>query len=97
MMPSTPSAIFAASDNVALGILRAVHEAGLRIPQDIAVAGFDDIESAVDVWPPLTTVRTHPHEMGRIAVRELLRQIADPLLESRICWVGAELIVREST
>jgi DNA-binding LacI/PurR family transcriptional regulator len=92
-----PTAIFASSDSLAIGALRALHEAGVRVPEDIAVAGFDDIELAKSVWPPLTTVKAGPFEMGRIAIQELVRQIEEPALDSRIRKVETRLIVREST
>jgi DNA-binding LacI/PurR family transcriptional regulator len=92
-----PTAIFASSDSLAIGALRALNEAGLKVPQDIAVGGFDDIELAKGVWPSLTTVKAGPFEMGRIAIRELLLQIEDPTLDSRVRKVPTSLVVREST
>ena len=92
-----PTAVFAATDSIAFGVIKAIQEAGLRVPEDIAVAGYDDIEMAELFYPPLTTVRVNRHDIGRIAVRELLSQIAKPELESRIITVGNELIVRKST
>ena len=92
-----PTAIFASSDSLAIGALRALNEAGLRVPGTIAVGGFDDIAMAESVWPPLTTVKAGPFEMGRIAIEELVRQIEEPTLESRVCKVLTRLVVREST
>lgn len=92
-----PTAIFASSDSLAIGALRALHKKGLRVPEDIAVAGFDDIALSESVWPPLTTVKAGPFEMGRIATRELVRQIEEPELESRVLKVATKLVVREST
>ena len=92
-----PTAIFATADSLAIGALNALRTAGLRVPEDMAVGGFDNIELAQSMWPPLSTVQAGPHEMGRMAVRELLRQIKDPGLESRICTTPTHLIVRAST
>lgn len=92
-----PSALFAATDSLAFGAMKALREAGLRIPQDMALAGYDDLDLAKITSPPLTTVRSHPYDMGRMAVRELLAQIANPQLESRICYVSPDLVVRQST
>lgn len=92
-----PTAIFASSDSLAIGALRALHEAGLRVPEDIAVCGFDDIELSESVWPPLTTVKAGPFEMGRIAIQELMRQIGEPSLDSRVRKVATTLVVRGST
>ncbi len=92
-----PTAIFASSDSLAIGALRALNEAGLTVPKDIAVGGFDDIELAKGVWPPLTTVKAGPFEMGRIAIRELLLQIEEPTLDGRVRKVPTRLVVREST
>lgn len=92
-----PTAIFASADSLAIGALRALHEEGLRVPEDMAVAGFDDIALSESVWPPLTTVKAGPFEMGQIAIEELVRQIEDPSLDSRVRKVATKLIVRGST
>ncbi|MDX6618990.1 MAG: LacI family transcriptional regulator, partial [Gaiellales bacterium] len=63
------------NDLVALGVLKAARELGLRVPEDLAVAGFDDFEFAAAVDPPLTTVRIPGYEMGRQAARSLLRAV----------------------
>ncbi len=92
-----PTAIFAATDSIAMGAIKAILDAGLKVPQDIAVVGYDDIEAAEICYPALTTVRVNRNEMGRLAVRELLAQIADPGLKSRMLFVENELIIRQST
>jgi DNA-binding LacI/PurR family transcriptional regulator len=74
-LPQPPTAIFAASDVQAFGVLRAARDRGLAVPGDLIVIGFDDIESADDVG--LTTVRQPLEESGRVAVELLLAQIAD--------------------
>jgi DNA-binding LacI/PurR family transcriptional regulator len=69
------TAVFVANDQMALGVLRALHEAGRRVPQDISVAGFDDIPEAASYLPPLTTVHQDFPEVGRRCVEQVLRQI----------------------
>jgi DNA-binding LacI/PurR family transcriptional regulator len=66
------SAVFAANDQMALGLVRALHEAGIAVPRDVSVAGFDDIPQAAYFWPPLTTVRQDFGELGRRQVAALL-------------------------
>jgi LacI family transcriptional regulator len=64
-----PTAVFAANDYMAIGLIRAFSASGVRVPEDIAVAGFDDIELARYVAPPLTTVHVGAYELGERAVR----------------------------
>jgi LacI family transcriptional regulator len=68
-------AVFAGNDQMALGVLRAAHLLGRRVPDDLAVVGFDNIPESGFFWPPLTTVFQHLIEMGRTAVRELHKMI----------------------
>jgi DNA-binding LacI/PurR family transcriptional regulator len=71
-------AVFAANDLMASGALKTLRERGLRVPQDVAVVGFDDMSSVVEgIDPPLTTVRQDVEEMGRLMVRLLLRMLAE--------------------
>ena len=72
------TAIFVANDQMALGTLRALHEAGRRIPADVSVVGFDDIPEAPYFTPPLTTVRQDFDEMGRRGLRLLLERMEAP-------------------
>lgn len=69
------TAIFAANDQMAQGVMRALHEAGREIPGDVSVVGFDDKEDSDSLWPPLTTVHQEFDEVGRQCVAVLLRQI----------------------
>jgi LacI family transcriptional regulator len=71
-MDEPPQAVFAVNDAMALGVIRAAREAGLRVPQDLAVVGFDDISMAESAHPPLTTVRIAKEMMGEVAARRLL-------------------------
>lgn len=66
------TAVFAANDHMALGLLRAFHERGIRVPEDVSVVGFDDIPEAGFLIPPLTTIRPDHEEVGRLAVTTLL-------------------------
>ncbi len=70
-----PTAVFAANDHLALGAMRAFHEAGVRIPDDIAVVGYDDVAGADYYEPPLTTVRQPFQEVGRHAIEALLAML----------------------
>jgi DNA-binding LacI/PurR family transcriptional regulator len=70
-----PTAMLCGNDLIALGVLKAARELGLRVPEDLAVAGFDDFEFAAALDPPLTTVRIPGYEMGRQAARSLLRAV----------------------
>jgi len=76
-LPERPTAIFATSDLLALGVLKAVREHGLRIPDDVAVLGFDDLDIAD--YLGLTTIRQALDESGRVAVELLLSRLADPM------------------
>ncbi|HET7225740.1 MAG TPA: LacI family DNA-binding transcriptional regulator [Candidatus Eisenbacteria bacterium] len=92
-----PDAIFAANDAMATGVLGALREAGVRVPDDVAVAGFDDIVSAAWLDPPLTTVRVEPSRLGDLAVERLLEAIAAPAdLRRRHEVVATTLVVRRS-
>jgi DNA-binding LacI/PurR family transcriptional regulator len=90
------TAIFASNDQMALGLLHAFAEAGLSVPGEISVVGFDDIPEAAHFWPPLTTVWQDFAELGRRCVRLLLAEIGDEL-GSYDRDVAPELIVRAST
>src|SRR6185436_324282 len=72
-LPQPPTAIVAFNDSIAFGALRAARNRGLRVPEDLSVVGFDDIEPAILVAPALTTVRQPLGEMGRTAVDVLVR------------------------
>ena len=92
-----PTAIFAGSDEQALGVYEAARQRGLRIPQDLSVVGFDDLPAAAWVSPPLTTVRQPLADMGRVAAEMLGDLIEGVPLRSQRVELSTELIVREST
>lgn len=96
LLAQKPDAIFAASDTMALGAMRAVRDAGRRIPEDIAVVGFDDLPFAARSDPPLTTVRQPIHRLGAMAVDTLLEQMDHPDAAPRRVVLPTELIVRTS-
>lgn len=73
-----PDAVFAVSDSLAAGALRAIAQAGMRVPEDIAVVGFDGTELAEVVSPQLTTVEQPSREIGRTAVTLLMKRIDNP-------------------
>jgi DNA-binding LacI/PurR family transcriptional regulator len=93
------SALFAFNDISAMGAIRALREAKLRVPEDVSVVGFDDIQSAAYQNPALTTVRQPLREMGRIAAEILLRRIRRPELDSHSgeTIIEPKLIIRETT
>ncbi|MFI9833876.1 LacI family DNA-binding transcriptional regulator [Streptomyces sp. NPDC051913] len=88
------TAVFAGDDMVAAGALRAIAEAGLRVPDDISVVGHDDIPLAEDFNPPLTTVRTPAEELGRAGMRLALRDPEDT--DGAPLVLGSHIVVRDS-
>ncbi|MET9378085.1 LacI family DNA-binding transcriptional regulator [Streptomyces sp. NPDC002992] len=92
-----PTAVFVANDQMALGVLRALREAGIRTPEDVAVAGFDDIPEAEFFPPPLTTVRQDFGAIGRGGVALLLDHIEGRATGTEFVTVQPELIARAST
>lgn len=94
--PERPSAIFAASDSLAIGALTAARDRGLRVPEDISIAGFDNIEFTAYCDPPLTTVRVPAAEMGSRAMSALLEMIASGANEVRRYDLETDLIIRKS-
>lgn len=81
---------------MAIGAMRALREAGRKIPQDVAVVGYDDIPVAAYCEPPLSTIRQPMREVGQVALDLLLEAIENPQAEKRTVLLKAELIVRES-
>lgn len=97
-LPKRPTAVFARNDFTAVGAMTAIKEAGLEIPADIAIVGFDDTPLAIHTLPPLTTVRQPMRLQGQLAAELLLNRISDKEVfksENRI--LECELIVRQST
>jgi DNA-binding LacI/PurR family transcriptional regulator len=92
------TAVISFNDVAAIGCIRALHDAGLRVPQDVSVVGFDDIKEAAFQTPSLTTIRQPLQQMGELAVQLLLQQLrpSDGKTPPQVA-VEPELIVREST
>jgi LacI family transcriptional regulator len=91
-----PTAVFVASDTVALGALQAIRDNGLRVPQDIAVVGFDDVPLAEFIDPPLTTIRLPAFGLGWGAADLLIRQINHEDIRQYSVFLDTELVVRKS-
>ncbi len=95
-LPNPPEAIFVANNQMLLGVLSALREAQIRIPQDIAIIGFDDTPWANEVTPPITVVAQPTYKLGREALRLLRRRIETPDSPYIISRLDTKLIVRES-
>ncbi|WDV50248.1 LacI family DNA-binding transcriptional regulator [Streptomyces coeruleorubidus] len=96
-LPEPPTAVFAASDQMALGAIEALRRRGLRVPQDMSVVGFDDLPEVRWSAPPLTTVRQPLADMGKLAVRTVLQLTRDQQPDSPRVELGTDLVVRAST
>ncbi len=94
-------AVFACNDQMALGALRVAHMSGRRVPQDLAVVGFDDIPESAYFWPSLTTVNQHLVDVGRTAVQVLHKLIeawrGEENIEPTTTMLAPELVVRQSS
>jgi LacI family transcriptional regulator len=95
--PDRPTALLVINDMLAIAVMRAAHDLGLHIPQDLSVAGFDDIPFSNYITPRLTTVSGMAEESGHEAVQLFLKRLAAPDLPQQVTTVEIELIVREST
>jgi DNA-binding LacI/PurR family transcriptional regulator len=99
------TAVFVANDAMAIGVLRALREHGLRVPEDISIVGFDDVPEAAYLTPPLTTVRQDFEAVGRSGLRLLLDRVdagragdtPHPVAEPVDLLVGTDLVIRHST
>lgn len=91
-----PTAIFAANDDMAAGVMQAAHELGLAIPEQVSVAGFDDVPLSRQVWPPLTTIHQPIFEMGALAAELLFRQVNGEEL-TQLTHIESTLVIRQST
>jgi LacI family transcriptional regulator len=99
-LPERPDAIFASNDDMAAGVVLSAHRRGLRIPQDVAVAGFDDAPIAVKIWPPLTTVRQDIDLMAAAATDWLVARHRDDAQMGKPAiaqWLPYTIVLREST
>jgi LacI family transcriptional regulator len=96
-LPEPPTAIFAFNDNIAIGAIQAARARGIRVPEELSIVGFDDIEHATIVTPALTTVRQPLAEMGRTAVSLLMRLLEGQRFETLHVELATRLVVRDST
>ncbi|WP_433171513.1 LacI family DNA-binding transcriptional regulator [Actinoallomurus sp. CA-150999] len=96
-LPEPPTAVFAANDAQAFGVIEAARVRGLRVPQDVSVVGFDDNDAAGTSAPPLTTVRQPFAAIGRAALQTLLQLVAGKSITSHRVELATQLVVREST
>ncbi|WP_123041542.1 LacI family DNA-binding transcriptional regulator [Cohnella candidum] len=94
-LPDRPTACFVSSDPMAVGALRALHERNVTVPEQMAIIGFDDIDVAAYVQPPLSTVKVYPEEVGRAAVSLLYDRLQGREVPQQVI-VGTKLVVRES-
>ncbi len=92
-----PTAIFTVSDLMGFGVLRAAQTRGLRVPDDLSVVGFDDIDESALIMPGLTTVRQPLAEMGRVATRLLVERIEKPETAPQRIELPTELVIRGTT
>jgi len=96
LLPRPLDAVFAASDSLAVGALRAIREAGHRVPEDIALVGFDDMPFSVRTDPPLTTVRQPIYRTGAVAAETLIDLTGHPGSPPRRISLSTELVIRTS-
>jgi LacI family transcriptional regulator len=96
-LPTRPTAVFVSSDVVAVGAMQAIKEAGLRIPEDISIVGFDDIPLSDYFDPPLTTVKTPSYGLGWTAGEILIRLVQGHPLEKSEVLLDSKLVVRGSS
>ncbi|NPD04517.1 LacI family DNA-binding transcriptional regulator [Nocardioides sp. zg-1308] len=92
-----PTAVFAANDQMAMGVYEALRRSGRRVPDDVSVVGFDDLPSSRWASPPMTTVRQPLTELGRMASQMALRMVGGESIEGPRVELATELVVREST
>ena len=96
-LPKLPSAVFICNDVMAIGAMGSIHSAGLKMPEDISIVGFDDISQASATWPPLTTIAQPIEQMARIATELLIQRLSDSAgPERRRIVLEASLVIRGS-
>ena len=95
-LPDPPTAIFASNDVMAMGVMDAVRNRGLRVPEDVSVIGFDDIPQASLIRPTLTTINQPLEKMGRVATQMLLDLLQNPEKKAERIELPTQLVVRDS-
>lgn len=96
LIAQKPTAVFVASDTMAVGAYRAIKEAGLKVPDDISVAGFDDMSFAANMEPPLTTIRQPIQHLGEIAAQTMAEMIDHPSSGHHHIILPTSLVIRDS-
>jgi LacI family transcriptional regulator len=96
-LSNPPTAVLTSNDLTAIGALRAIDRAGLRVPEDISVVGFDDIELSQSTHPPLTTIRLSRDELGRTAFDALYQTMGGLRHTAQQINISTSLVLREST
>jgi LacI family transcriptional regulator, purine nucleotide synthesis repressor len=94
--PERPSALFVFNDMMAMGAISAIHQAGLKVPEDISLVGYDNVELAQYLSPPLTTINQPKEALGRLAVTRLLARINGQQIENRLITLEPDLVIRQS-
>ena len=92
-----PTGIICGSDELALGLYRTLAKAGVRIPQDVSLVGWNDTLTAEDIPVAMTTVQRNPGLLGQACVEQLLKLMEEPSAELETCWIPMKLVVRDST
>lgn len=92
-----PRAFFVASDAMAIGAIRALHEHGIQVPERVSLIGFNDISIAKFFYPPLSTVKVYTEAMGELGVDLLIKRLKNPLDVAQRVTLGTKLIIRKSS
>ena len=95
-LPKPPTAVFAASDSLALGAMHAVQQRGLSVPDDMSIIGFDDADPSAFLNPPLTTIRVEASKMGALATETVIGMAEREIVEPRQYILNTDLVVRKS-
>jgi LacI family transcriptional regulator len=96
-LATPPTAVVAANDLVAIGAITALKRMGKRVPDDVSIAGYDNIQMSELIDPPITTISQPTYLMGKKAMEAVFQQIADPETSGRVIHFDLPLIVRQST
>ncbi len=95
-LPTPPSALFCANDLAAFWVIKSLRHFGLRVPEDMSVVGFDNVEMAEHITPPLTTIHVHKEAMGAAGVKALIARAADPTAINETHVLSVDLVIRDS-
>jgi DNA-binding LacI/PurR family transcriptional regulator len=96
-LPTPPTAVVAANDLVAIGAITALKRMGKRVPDDVSIAGYDNIQMSELIDPPITTISQPTYQMGKSAMEAVFHQINDPDSSGRVIHFDLPMIVRQST